>query len=1087
VLKVDPLSNTQHYWYNAQTSGTLLASNTNSHTFTKTGGGTESVWVEARVNSVPMPRYKIDIETGTNCGNTPSGCLSTGTLVWKEDFDSYGNAATQNRAPTPGWTGTKTTYNYETTTNLGFLLPRVGYYALLNGNIGSPSGSIVWTHYPLHDHTSPTDNTKGYFLNFDANADPGQFYEFDMNGLCSGKELMFSAWLMNINPTTYNHAKPIVEFVIRDPSNNVLAVFNTGEIDRTASPTWVNYAFSFNVPASVTAVKVEFINAQQNGAAAQGNDVSIDDIEVRLCVPEVTVSLPSSANETVCEGELVTFTGTYDDDGTFGSSLRAQWIYKAGGDPNVATGWNFLDSPTNGGDPISKTYTIASAAVGNTGYYRMVASDPANFGSWNCRAMSKVIHLEVIPSMTTGTIGTAQTICSGIQPAQLNFTTSPPTPIGAYSYQWQQNTGGGWSDIASATNATYQPPALTVTTDYRVKITDSGRPGACQSGTSNAVTITVKPKLALTNSTINLTICSETAFDATPTDGSGNTVPAGTLYSWTVSPTSSSSNVSGQSAASNQTAISQTLFNHTNSPKTVSYNVTTSSDGCAGQTLTVNVTVNPKPSIAAQTVTVCSKANYDLLPAITDIVPSDIRYSWITKTGNINLTGSIANGTDQPAFTQTLTNNTAVTQQIVSTLTPSVTINGLRCTGADFDITLKVDPVDGMTLSSSSLIDPICSGSMVSYTAISATPSVTYSWVRQTNASIAEAVTSGSSNVINETLTSTGATTTTVSYRFTLTNGQCTNIDEVTVDVYGKLDGGTITIAGTAGKKDTVCYNAAPPQLSLSGVAGGKTPYTYQWQSKPLGAPAGDAWTNIGGATTLTHTPATPLTESLMFRVETTDPCGTTHSDTATLVALPSSLLIYPDLRIYTCSLQPTNLSQFIDSLNVTSVSWTPTGVAPVISTDGKIAAGVLQPGATYTYTYAVTNSCVTGVRSKVYLHVLSKNKDFNLRADTVAVCHLYANNLQINRIFGLDDGGTITHDGGAGVNPYLVSSVSPSKYAGALIFNGKDAYAAGVLSTINYHGDTNAKAITFTYTTASGGCLNGKTYKVTVVLTTNL
>jgi hypothetical protein len=625
-----------------------------------------------------------------------------------------------------------------------------------------------------------------------------------------------------------------------------------------------------------------------------------------------------------------------------------------------------------------------------------------------------------------------------------------------------------------------------------VKITDNGRPSACQTGYTNVVKITVNAKPAINPQT--LTICSGGTFNITPVDGVDGVVPAGTTYTWTVSP--APGNVTGQSPETiGQASISQSLTNTTNTQQTVVYTVMpTSGAGCVGSQFTVTVKVNPEPSIASQTVTICSNAKYDLIPNVPpDIVPTGTLYSWELGGGyNPNISGSVNNGLDQSEFTQTLTNNTSSTQQIKYNVTPNITIDGVKCYGNSFIITLNVDPTTGMTLSSSPTITAICSGGTVSYTAASATAGVTFSWVRQANASIAEAVTSGSSNVISETLTNTTNTQTTVTYQFTLTKGNCTNIELVTVDVYGKLDGGTVSIdGGITSNKDTICYNTVPKPFTLANVAGGKTPYTYQWQSKPVGAPAVDAWTNIGGATTLAYTPSAPLTESAMYRVQIDDDgCGTVISDTATVTVLPASLLKYPDIRIYACpSTTPVNLSKFIDSLDVTALQWTATGAAPAISATGTIAANALQSNATYTYTYSITNRCVSNTVSKVYLHVLTANEDFRLRTDTVAVCYRYANNLQINRMFGLDDGSSITYsstpNSSGSVEPHTVKPVAGSIYAGALIFNGSDAYNNGnVLPTINYHGDASAKYMKFTYSTKPSGCLSGKTYTVVVVLT---
>src|SRR4030095_9970140 len=76
----------------------------------------------------------------------------------------------------------------------------------------------------------------------------------------------------------------------------------------------------------------------------------------------------------------------------------------------------------------------------------------------------------IVNSVTGGTVGTDQTICSGGDPAA--FTESvASTGDGVLSYQWQSSTtgcGGAFSNIGGATAITYDPPAgVLVTTNYR--------------------------------------------------------------------------------------------------------------------------------------------------------------------------------------------------------------------------------------------------------------------------------------------------------------------------------------------------------------------------------------------------------------------------------------------------------------------------------------------------------------------------------------------------------------------------------------------------------------------------------------------
>ena len=74
-----------------------------------------------------------------------------------------------------------------------------------------------------------------------------------------------------------------------------------------------------------------------------------------------------------------------------------------------------------------------------------------------------------------------------------------------------------------------------------------------------------------------------------------------------------------------------------------------------------------------------------------------------------------------------------------------------------------------------------------------------------------------------------------------------------------------------------LCYNESPSVMSISG-SGGRSPYTYQWQSK---SSSSSTWNNISGATSSTFTETTPLTLDTDYRVlvSSADGCGTLISN----------------------------------------------------------------------------------------------------------------------------------------------------------------------------------------------------------------
>ncbi|MFN6388201.1 MAG: PKD-like domain-containing protein, partial [Bacteroidota bacterium] len=159
----------------------------------------------------------------------------------------------------------------------------------------------------------------------------------------------------------------------------------------------------------------------------------------------------------------------------------------------------------------------------------------------------------------------------------------------------------------------------------------------------------------------------------------------------------SNSSITGMSAQTNpQSSISQTLVNTTNIPVTVTYVVKpigASTGNCTGSTFNVDVTVNPKPTIANKTATICSGGSVAINPVnATDIVPANTTYTWTISTDNADITGQIAASTAQSNFAQSLVNTTNAPKTIVYTVTPTSGAAG-NCVGATFTVTVTVNPI----------------------------------------------------------------------------------------------------------------------------------------------------------------------------------------------------------------------------------------------------------------------------------------------------------------------------------------------------------------------------------------------------------
>ncbi len=187
-----------------------------------------------------------------------------------------------------------------------------------------------------------------------------------------------------------------------------------------------------------------------------------------------------------------------------------------------------------------------------------------------------------------------QIICDGEKIAPVTFTTT--VADGTMSYDWTSSNTTTITGLAAAgngdipattlvnTQATAQTTTITVTPTY----TNNGKDCV---GEPVTFTITVKPSATGMNNLTAYIKCNGDAFTATPT---GAKIPAGTQYTWTVTP---NTNVTGYSDQTTpvDAPISQNLTNNSNALQTVVYNVTPVTDGCDGETFTISVDVEPTP------------------------------------------------------------------------------------------------------------------------------------------------------------------------------------------------------------------------------------------------------------------------------------------------------------------------------------------------------------------------------------------------------------------------------------------------------------------------------------------------------------
>ena len=109
-----------------------------------------------------------------------------------------------------------------------------------------------------------------------------------------------------------------------------------------------------------------------------------------------------------------------------------------------------------------------------------------------CEGPKTQINVTILEPPTSGSITPSQTVCNGQMPQLINDATAG-TGVNL-TYRWESSTdGNNWTIISGAEDSFYQPPAQTITHQYR-RISQSNFPGGkiCESVPTNITVVTAK-------------------------------------------------------------------------------------------------------------------------------------------------------------------------------------------------------------------------------------------------------------------------------------------------------------------------------------------------------------------------------------------------------------------------------------------------------------------------------------------------------------------------------------------------------------------------------------------------------------------
>ncbi len=511
-------------------------------------------------------------------------------------------------------------------------------------------------------------------------------------------------------------------------------------------------ATSSSLTLNVGSNTIDVLVTAQDGTTTQTYTVTV----TRAC-PGINATI--TGTNAICAGTSTNLNVTIT-----GGIAPFSVVYSGGSLSNYISGTNIPVSPVS-----NAAYSLTSVTDANNCTATLSGSANITIKAIVGIASASAANSTVCPSGTTtltanGVVGTNALVT------------------------WWTATGGTGTNLGSGITL----PLAGVGT-YFARVT-----GDCGAPDEASVTVGQNTIPVVGNQTA--AACSGSAFSVNPSG-----VPVGTSYSWGAP--SYAGAISGGSAQSGQSIISQTLNITGSSSGSATYTVTPTAGTCNGANFTVTVTVNPAPVVGNTTDNICSGQTFNVNPTG---VPIGTTYSWSTPAYAGTVSGGTAQ-TGQSAISQAL----AITGTSSGTATYTITPLTGTCPGADFNLVVTVKPIPF----SGNLTGAACNSQAFTVNPGGMPSGTTFAWGIP---SYAGSVSGGSAqigqNSISQTLSISGTTSGTATYTVTPTNGGCTGNDfSVTITVNPAPVVSNETVAVCSGQAFTV---------SPSGVLSGTT---YSW------------------------------------------------------------------------------------------------------------------------------------------------------------------------------------------------------------------------------------------------------------------
>ncbi|MCW3102635.1 MAG: hypothetical protein JWO09_1075 [Bacteroidetes bacterium] len=362
---------------------------------------------------------------------------------------------------------------------------------------------------------------------------------------------------------------------------------------------------------------------------------------------------------------------------------------------------NFLGVPTDAdAGSVPANYFMS---VYNAGAWTMLTQGTVTATSNQATGITLIGDLQVaekkLPVITTQPASV--TVCNNTV-----ATFSVAATGTSLTYQWQQNNGGGFVNLANGgiysgvTTATLTlTNATTPLNTYQYRCIVSASCGSSVTSTNAILTVTPSVAASVSISASATTICAGTSVTFTATPTNGGTTP---VYQW---------KVNGVNAGLNSPTFTTTTLASGNVVTCVMTSNAACVTGSPATSNSITMTVNPNlpvsVSISASSTTICpgTSVTFTATPTNGGTTPA---YQW--KKNGVNIGGA----TSSTYTSSTLTNGNVITCVLTS--------NALCATGSPATsnaITIIVNSSIPVSVSiSASPSNVICAGTSVTFTAV---------------------------------------------------------------------------------------------------------------------------------------------------------------------------------------------------------------------------------------------------------------------------------------------------------------------------------------------------------------------------------